>query len=235
MPRKHDEKLMLAEQVLEVRYAPSGSFLDVRGYVADYVRDSGFLPHWKIDANVVNFRDKPDKVEKEGAFAGYRSAGYLAYDPETHNFFVDRGGSFWRLLQKNKHYALPSLQRFGTRTKVFLPSARPFEEINRSVFQTLYTERARELIGGTQTDVQFIIELKEQDFEVRVSGGPIHKAEVGGYLSFESKEFEKAGVFFDLDFYRTQDLKHEDVPRLLRAAVDLTWAKIENLASAIGV
>ena len=74
MPRKQDEKLMLAEQILEVRHAASGSFLDVRGYVADYVRESGFLPHWKIDANVVNFRDKPDKVQKEGAFAGYRSA-----------------------------------------------------------------------------------------------------------------------------------------------------------------
>jgi len=42
MAKKADEKLMLAEQILEVRYIPSGSFLDVRGYVADYIRDSGF-------------------------------------------------------------------------------------------------------------------------------------------------------------------------------------------------
>lgn len=122
MVKRPDEKLMLAEQVLEVRYVPSGSFLDVRGYVADYIRESGFLPHWKIDTNVVSFRDKPDKAEKEGAFAGYRNAGYFAYDPETRNYFVDRAGAFWRTLLKNKHYTLPALERFGARSKVFLPS-----------------------------------------------------------------------------------------------------------------
>ena len=235
MPKKQDEKLMLAEQVLEVRYTPSGSFLDVRGYIADYVRESGFLPHWNIEPNVVSFRDKPDKVQKEGAFAGYRNAGYLVYDPQTRNFFIDRASSFWRILQKNQHYKLPPLERFGTRTKVFLPSDKSFEDINRSVFQTLYTEKTREVIGGTETDVQFIIELKEHEFDVRVSGGPVHKDEVQRYLSFDSKEFEKTGFFVDLDFYRTDGLKHDEIPRLLRVAIDLTWTKVENLATALGV
>jgi hypothetical protein len=129
MARKQDEKLMLAEQILEVRYIPSGSFLDVRGYVADYIRQSGFLPHWKIDPNVVAFRDKPDTVGKEGAFAGYRSAGYYVYDPQTRNLFVDRGSLFWRTIQKNQHYKLPDLERFGARTKVFLPSEKTFDQI----------------------------------------------------------------------------------------------------------
>lgn len=232
---KTGNKLMLAEQILEVRYVPSGSFLDVRGYVADYVRDASFLPHWSIETNVVNFRDQPEKVQREGAFAGFRSAGYLTYDPETRNFFVDRAGAFWRLLQKNQHYKLPPLQRFGARTKVFLPSAKSFDEINEAVFNTLYTDKARDVLGGRQFDVQFIIELKESGFDVRVSGGPIHKNEVTSYMSFESTEFEKAGLFLDIDFYQTEGLKHEDIPRLLKAAVDLTWEKIERLAAAIGV
>ena len=235
MTKKKDENLMLAEQVLEVRYTPSGSFLDARGYVADYIRESGFLPHWSIQPNVVSFRDKPDKVQKEGAFAGYRNAGYLVYDPETRNFFLDRASSFWRILQKNQHYKLPPLERFGARTKVFLPSDKSFEDINRSVFQTLYTERAREVIGGTETDVQFVIELKDHEFDVRVAGGPVHKGEVRQYLSFDSKEFEKTGFFVDLDFYRTDGLKHDEIPRLLRVAIDLTWTKVENLATALGV
>lgn len=235
MAKKQEEQLMLAEQIFEVRYTPSGSFLDVRGYVADYVRENGFLPHWQIEANVVNFRDKADKVQKEGAFAGYRNAGYLVYDPETRNFFVDRGSAFWRLLHKNQHYKLPSIERFGARTKVFLPSELSFEEINARVFRTLYTDRAREVLGGTETDVQFIVELKEEDFEVRVSGGPIHKNEVSRYLAFQSPHFEKAGLFVDLDYYRTAGLVPEGIPRLLKAAVDLTWAKVERLAAAIGV
>jgi hypothetical protein len=235
MAKREYEKLMVAGQILEVRHVPSGSFLDVRGYVADYVRASKFLPHWKIDASIVTFRDKPEKVDKEGAFAGYQSVGYLVNDPETRNLFIDRASLFWRTIQKNQHYRLPDLERFGARTKVFLPSAQSFDEINSGFYRVFYTDTTREIIGGTEKDVQFVIELKEEDFDVRVSGGPIHKGEVGAYLGFESKQFENAGFFVDLDFYRTSGLKHDDVPRLLRAAVDLTWSKVERLASAIGI
>ncbi len=235
MAKKGEENLMVVEQIFEARYIPSGSFLDVRGYVADYIRESGFLPHWKIDSNVVNFRDKPDRVLKEGAFAGFRSAGYFAYDPETRNFFIDRASAFWRTLLKNQHYKIPTLERFGARTKVFLPSNKSFEEINHSVYHTFYSDKAREMVGGAEKDVQFIVELRDQGFEGRISGGPIHKNEAGRYLGFESKEFERAGFYIDVDFYRTVDLKHDDVSKLLRAAVDLAWAKVEKLAAAIGV
>ena len=235
MPKNVAEKIMVAEQVLEVRYVPVGSFLDVRGYVADFIRESGFLPHWKIDTDVVNFRDKPDMSAKEGAFAGYRTAGYFAYDPETRNFFVDRGGAFWRLLQKNQHYAIPALQRFGARTKVFLPSAKSFEEINRAVYQVLYSEKVRGIVGGAEKDCQFIIESMDEGFDGRTAGGPIHNKEGRNYFSFDAKHFESAGFFLDVDFYRTKDVKHEEVPKLLRAAVDLTWKKIESFAAAIGV
>jgi len=235
MAKKPEEKVMLAEHVLEVRYVPSGSFLDVRGYVADYIRESGLFPHWKIDTNVVNFRDKPNKVEKEGAFAGFRNAGYLAYNPETRNYFVDRAGVFWRTLQKNEHYQIPPIERFGARTKVFLPSDVSFEEINSRVFHRLYTDTTREVLGGTEKDVQFIVELIDEGFDIRVSGGPIHEGEVKRYLSFESKEMDQTGLYVDLDFYRTKNVEHRDIPKLLRAAIDQTWQRVERLASVVGI
>lgn len=230
-----DQKVMLAEHIFEVRHIASGSFLDVRGYVADYIRDKGFLPHWRIDRNIVHFRDKPENAEKEGAFAGYKTCGYVTYNPDTRHFFLDRAGLFWRLLQENKHYSLPALERFGTRTKVFLPSNEDFDSINKKVFQTLYTETARTVLGENETDVQFIVELFEGGFDVRVSGGPIHKNEAGNHLNFVSTDFEKAGFFVDLDYYKTKSVEHKDIPQLLKKAVELTWSKVEKLAAAIGV
>jgi len=47
MTKTDRDKIMLAEHVLEVRHEASGTFLDVRGYVADYIRREKFLPHWK--------------------------------------------------------------------------------------------------------------------------------------------------------------------------------------------
>ena len=49
------------------------------------------------------------------------------------------------------------------------------------------------MLGGTRTDVQFTVELKEDDFDVWVSGGPIHEKEVGRYLGFDSKHSRKQG------------------------------------------
>lgn len=229
------EKLMLAEHVFELRHAASGSFLDVRGFVADYIRDSGFLPHWKIEATIVSFRDGESKVDKEGAFASYNSLGYLTNNPTTQNFFVDRGTQFWKMLQKNGHYRIPELKRFGARTKVFLPSEASFDEVSRAVFSNLYSEKLRKEFHGTEKDVMFVIELRTAGFDVRIAGGPMHPDEVAKHLSFESMEFKKTGLFLDCDYYRTDALDEQDVPLLLHKAVDLTWDSVERLARVFGV
>jgi hypothetical protein len=67
---------------------------------------------------------------------------------------------------KNEHYKIPDIERSGVRTKVFLPSEKSFEDINKHVFETLYTDITRKVLGGTQTDVQFVVDLKEDDFDV---------------------------------------------------------------------
>lgn len=235
MAKPKDDKVMLAEHTLEVRHLASGTFLDVRGYVADYIRQEGAFPHWQIDANVVNFRDEPASVKAEGAFVGYKSAGYVSLNPQTRNYFTDRASAFWKLLLKNNHYKIPDPTRFGTRTKVFIPSSRTFEEINKTIYETFLTENARSLIGGKQTDLQFTIDLREETFEVRVIGGPTRKDEVGRYLQFESDYFKQSGLFLDIDFYKTDGLSLVDVPVLLRKAIDLTWHKAELIASGIGL
>lgn len=234
MPQKDKDKIMLAEHVLEVRHDASGTFLDVRGYVADFVRSEKFLPHWKIDANVVNFRDQPDKIGTEGAFVGYKSAGYVVLNPQTRNFFNDRATAFWKLLLKNVHYDLPCLARFGMRTKLFVPSTSTFDAINKKMYEELFSENTRSLVGGTETDLQFTIELREAGFDVRVMGGPIHKDEAGKYFQFESDDFRNCGLFLDLDYYTTTDLKPDAVPKLLHKAVDLMWIKAERIARGLG-
>jgi hypothetical protein len=130
---KHDrDKVMLTEHVLEVRHVASGTFLDIRGFIADYIRNANFLNHWKIDTNVVNFRDTNDEIKNEGAFVGYKSAGYVVLNPQTRNFFVDRASAFWKLLIKNQHYIVPEPIRFGSRTKIFVPADKSFDEINKN-------------------------------------------------------------------------------------------------------
>jgi hypothetical protein len=122
MPKPDKNEIMIAQHIFEVRYAASGTFLDVRGNIADYIRAEGFFPHWKIDANVINFRDEAGTIKSDGAFVGYKSAGYVGLNPQTRNYFSDRASSFWKLLIKNSHYKIPQPVRFGARTTLFVPS-----------------------------------------------------------------------------------------------------------------
>lgn len=229
-------KTMLSEHVLEVRHEASGIFLDVRGNIADYIKNKmSSLPHWRIDTNVVNFRDAPKKINKDGAFVGYRSAGYVVLNPETKNYFQDKAAAFWKHLLENKHYALPKPIRFGARVKFFIPSPKPFDEINRKMYEVFFTEKARTLFGTNEQDLLFTVELKENIFDVRIVGGPIHKKEAERYFQFNSDDFENCGLFLDIDFYTTKDLSSNKIPQLLSIASDLMWKKAERIAECVGL
>jgi len=226
---------MLVEHVLEVRHEALGTFLDVRGQVADYVRRAKFLPHWKIDANVVNFRDEQNTIKTEGAFVGYKNAGYVVLNPQTRNFFTDRASAFWRLLLSNPTYHLPEPTRFGMRTKVFVPSSLAFEQINKAMFESMFTEKARDLFGGTEKDLQFTIDLTEAEFNVRVIGGPIHKNEAPQFFQFKDDDLKKCGLFLDIDCFKTVDLELDAVPKLLSDSVGRMWEKAEKIAVGLGL
>jgi len=162
-----EDKIMVTEHILEVRHSAVGSFLDVRGYVADYIRGSKFLPHWKIDANVVNFLDNVGKVDKEGAFGGYKSFGYFNYNPPTKNLFQDRASAFLKIIIDNPHYKIPDVIRFGCRTKVFVPYGKDFESLNDAINKIYFSPSIKEIIPEKQTDLQIIIEYKEKGFDAR--------------------------------------------------------------------
>ncbi len=235
MPQRDKEKIMLAEHILEVRHEALGAFLDARGRIGDYIRQKRFFPHWKIDTQVVNFFDESGKVKTQGAFVGYRSAGYTVLNPPSRNFFKDRASAFWRLLLKNDIYKLPQPTRFGTRTLLFIPSSLSFDDINKAMYDGFFTDKARTIFGGKETDLQLTIELKESGYDVRVTGGPMHKDEAGKHFQFECDEFRKCGLFLNIDYYTTADLTLDAIPRLLQQAVDLMWAKGERFAAGLGI
>jgi hypothetical protein len=229
------DKIMISQHILEVRHEASGTFLDVRGFVADYIKNNGHFPHWKIDANIVNFRDEAERANRQGAFIGYNRAGYFVNNPDTRNYFVDKASSFWKALIKNGHYTLPKVTRFGCRTLVFIPTNIGFEKLNDIIFTTFYTEKARSFIKGKQTDLQFFFDLIEEEFNVNMSGGPFHEKEALNHMPFESEHFEKCGLFLNLDYYKNSDFDNSSVPQLLNKAIQLSWNKIENIANSLEI
>lgn len=235
MKKKDKTKIMIAEHVMEVRHKAFGGFLDIRGYIADYIRDKDLLPHWQIEQTIIKFRDLPNGIQKEAAFVGYKGAGYIVYNPETRNYFEDKAIVFWKALLANEHYKIPVASRLGVRTKVFVPSKKNFNDINKLLVETFHTEKTKELLGGNEKDVQIVIDLTEGPFEVKFRSGPMHKKEAADLFHFDSEHFEKCGIYFDIDYFITEDLSNEEIPKLVKNAIDLTWNKVEKITSNIGI
>lgn len=230
-----ENKVIVSEHVLEIRHHATGRLLDVRGNVADYIKSAEIFPHWEIDTNVVKFRDAPEKPEKVGAFAGYQSAGVFVYDPDTRNYFEDKSGKFWRTLVKNQHYVVPDITRFGCRSKLFYNSAKSFEEINSAIYTKFFSDDFRTLMGKKEKDLQIVIELKEQEFDIRITIGPIHKDEANRYFTFQSDHFTDAGVYLDVDVYKSTGVTEKDVPSLTKKAMEIAWGKADSIAAKVGV
>jgi len=232
---KPQEVEIVTEHILEIRHAAVGSFLDVRGFVADYIRGDGFLPHWKIDANVVTFLDQIDKADKEGAFAGYKSFGYFTYNPPTKNFFQDRAMAFTKLILNNKDYSIPNITRFGCRVKIFFPCEKDFDSLNKTLNENLINNSLREIVSHKETDLQVVIEFNEKGFRSRLTLGPMHKDEIKTQMNFESDYFSKVGLYMDVDYYKTEDIDKSKISIYLKEAMNLIWEKVDKIGNLAGI
>lgn len=229
------EKIMVTEHVVEIRHAAVGSFLDVRGFVADYVRDSKFLPHWKIDSNVVSFTDSATSVDKEGSFAGYKSFGYFTYNPPTKNFFQDRATSFIKLLLKNEHYKIPSGTRFGCRTKVFIPCEKDFDTLNQLLYNNFLSQNLTDIIGQKGKDFELILDYKDKGYDARLILSPVNKDDIKSRMSFESEHFTKQGLYIDFDYFKIDNIDNTKLQIMLKETMGFIWEKVDSITHKLGI
>jgi hypothetical protein len=232
--KKNEEKTMLTEQVFEARHEASGTFLDVRGFVADYIRNLRLFPHWNIDANKVQFKDARTPPYKDAASISYKNFGYTVFDSPTKNYFQEKTSKFWNALRENKHYEIPKILRVGIRTKAFFPLSRSFEEIRDKIYEKFFTQDSHLLVSKSIDDLQLVIDYKEEEFKVYLRGGSIKKEEAKNYFSFEAKEFQENGLFLDIDYFKTENINHNDISNLIIKATDMTWKRLETIARGMG-
>ena len=232
---KNDEKfIFVAEEFTEIRYKPSGSFLDQIGQVADYIEGKGLFPHWEIDQHAIAFRDAAEGAKKTSAFITYNNAGYISFDAPTQNFFYEKATSFWKILEQLSTFKIPPIQRLGLRNKCFVKVSHSFETLEKKLFESLFALDITSKIGGKRKDLQVVFDLVEGDKNIRLILGPLKPDEAKKHFRFESEHFSSAGLFIDLDIYKEGTAKNSDVAPFIKDSSNSAWEKINIIATLIG-
>ena len=132
-----------------------GSFLDIRGAVADFVREHGLFRHWQIGANRVDFWNAEDREEDpEKAFGSFHNCGYQIHNPSTENYFSDRAGKFLSILADLKDFHYLVVIRLGVRSRFYLSAENlTFEELRSRYSNTFLSDKLPEIFGAKIDDV----------------------------------------------------------------------------------
>lgn len=230
-----DEKFTyVAEELTEIRYKPSGSFLDQIGQIADIIEGKGLFPHWEIDQHAINFRDSAEGAKKTSAFITYNNAGYISFDAPTQNFFHEKASSFWKNIEQLSIFKIPPIQRLGLRNKCFVKVNHTFETLEKKLFDSLFSLDISAKIGGKRMDSQVVFDLVEKDKNIRLILGPLKPDEAKKHFRFESEHFSSAGLFIDIDIYKDGAAKNSDVASFIKDSSNSAWEKINIIAALIG-
>ncbi len=236
MTDQKQSRTFVTEEILEVRYVPKGSFLTQAGDIADYVCDKGLFPHWEVDSNIVKFRDVAGAPKNLHAFVSYKNAGIVAIDSQTSNFFQDKATQYWRAIESNKFFQIPTIQRIGVRHKFFVKIEKSFEEIEGAMFDYLCKPSVLKALDGNRKDLQVVIDIETKLGKLRAVFGPLTKGEANQFFPFQSPHFSSAGVFIDLDlFIESPKPDKKVVENFIRSACEANWSRVDKLLVEMGV
>lgn len=237
MKTKEHKPDLITENILELQHEATGIFLDIKGRLADNVRQSGMFSDWQIDSNLIKFYNgNPTVVTKNmDAIVGYNLVRFNTYNPSTENYFEDNALKYIKLLQQKDMYQIPTIKRFGARTKCFVPSKLEFTEINSTLFSKFYKDNVCSLFTGRQEDFQAIIQTKEKDIQIKICLGAVKKDEVKRYFNFKSDKFNEAGLYIDIDCFQLKPFEIKDIKSLLENVMEITWKQIHKLLEYTGI
>ena len=226
----------ITEHVFELQHEVKGKFLDIKGTIADAIREAAIFPDWQIDANLIKFYNGKTIDDKDiEAIISYNLIRFMSYDPSTKNYFEEQLKKFIKTLRSLDVYDIPKINRFGVRTKCFIPSQLTFNDIFKRISQSLNNEYVSKLVGGIPNDTQLSFNTSEHGFTVRVTIGPIKPKEAKNYFSFKSDKLSSSGTYIDIDCFQVQQIENNEINELINKAMKITWQKIENITNVLGV
>lgn len=230
------EICMITEHMIELLHEFSGSFLDNKGLIADKVRAAdNIFTDWKITPNSIEFFNAKDLKKQNEAIMGCNLIRYITYDPSSKNYFEEKSKKFFKFISNIKEYNIPNGTRFGIRSKCFVQIDKTFNEIYKAIFEKFFNKDSASVFGGRIEDLMYVVNIKESKYSMRLSFGPVNNNEVTKYMSFQSDDFNRSGIFFDIDCFYSHSFVSNEINNLISESIKLTSEKIDRIVLSLGI
>ncbi|HYS03690.1 MAG TPA: hypothetical protein VEW47_00710 [Candidatus Dormibacteraeota bacterium] len=222
-----DERNVVSEHVLEIRYRAFGALLDIRGRIADAVAAKGQMSVWSITDSRVDFKPT-DEDEREIGFVSHRNIGYVVRTPDTRQYMHDRAMRFIRDVFAVDGYKLPDVVRFGFRSQILFPTRDSFAGLLKKTSERMpQPKQLTEVFDAQIEDYGQIVVLKRGETHIRVRGGPMQSAQAKTETSLGAQKdrIPEVGFFLDLDHWRTNPgpMDERKISALLQQSNDSAW------------
>lgn len=224
------------EHVFEIRYKPNPKILDYRGTWAEMVSEHMQLSQWRILENRI---DVYDKVNKNHAFVGFSSSGFLCNDSPTKNYFYDQAIKLFSFISRLDGFeAEPIVERIGIRSKFCTLFEKGFEELKNqfaSKYICLSTE-AEKAMNAKLVDIGAPLNFADKLGNFNTMTGPMEKSQIAQFF-YGRKEAEvpEIGLYFDIDYFLkpNKKMKSDEITKLIREFAESSWDKHEKVRNLI--
>lgn len=231
---QQEDRGLISEHLLEVRYKANAHVLDLRGEWAAAISAEMELPHWGIIENRIDIFSKGNT---ERAFAGHKNCGYIVFNPPTPNFFPDRAGRFLSFLLQRDGFQCPlHVLRLGVRSKFITPYGPGFDDL-RDRFASRYIglkEQARELLDATLIDIGAPLNFADALGNFNTYAGPMQKKQMTDFIE-RNVDFPEVGLYFDIDYWRRPQaaMNEREIIGLMKSFASTAWERNQKLSELI--
>jgi len=230
-----------SEHYMEIRYEAMGSFLNIRGAVADFVKEKEIFRHWRIGENRVDFwnMEDPDEDPEKG-YVSFRNCGYQMHNPSTENHFLDRAAKFISALGDMESFNFPRISRLGVRSRFY----HSVENMSFGEFCERYsTKFLRDgvpgVFAGSVKDVAVNLDFRDKNVSFNTASGPMKKEQFIQQFSTlaQKEEIAPIGLFFDIDCFETDlgILPTQTIQVDLRALHKQCWQKLNAIEALLEI
>jgi hypothetical protein len=195
---------VINEHILEIRYKANPKILDFRGTWAEGISNHMDLKHWRIVDNRIDVYNENSSLH---AFVGFKSAGFVAQDTDTKNFFPDKAVKFFKYLCSLDGFGHDiHTTRIGLRSRFVQAYNNSFEDLMIKYSQNylMLTEEAKKTINAELVDIGGPLNFKDKIGNFNTMSGPMKSEQLKNY--FENRnDLPEVSLYYDIDYWVIPD------------------------------